>query len=522
MLRVLLVDDEPFILEGVQNIIEWEKYGFEIAGIAENGVEALDFIEQNEVDILITDITMPNMGGLQLIERVKEIKPFIKFIILSGYDEFDYIKKGMKLGIENYLLKPISIQELVSTLKEVHKKINENIMYDRYFYKDRDVLKRNILIRWITNRIDTVELRERLKLIGIDINSNSYIVSVIRTLNDSSDNRCEEKQRFDKLSMIFKTIVKVNNQPVWFYDMDDDIVVIFIDANIENKVDDINELLSKFGSTVKNEMGLDLSISISDFADNYQEVHSSYINAKKMQEYRLVMPNQNILEYGEIQNRSSVAISIEIDYHKFFKLIASQNQEGVNEYIDQIIDNILKSKNYSSTDVQNTFMELIAYTKVSLKSYNANECILTDDYKELFTKILLSNDIDQLRDLIKSFVSQIITKLKTTQNSYSPVVKQVIDHVKREFNGELQLKTLAYSFRINPTYLGQLFQKETGKSFSKFVYEYRMNMSRKLLLETNLKIMEIAEKVGYTDITYFYKQFKKFYNVKPSEFRSYK
>lgn len=161
MYKVFIVDDEPFIIEGLYDILDWASFGLEIVGHAENGRQALEALASIPADLLITDISMPVMDGLSLIAEARKLHQELKVIILSGFNEFDYLKEGMKLGIENYLLKPINVEELESTLRNTVEKMNSMKSDELYDAFDMQILKDNTLYRWLTGQIGEAEFRER-------------------------------------------------------------------------------------------------------------------------------------------------------------------------------------------------------------------------------------------------------------------------------------------------------------------------------------------------------------------------
>lgn len=183
MYKVLLVDDEPFIIDGLKQIIDWEEYGMEICGTAANGLEASHRLETNPADILITDIRMPKMNGLELIRHLKSRNSATRFIILSGYDDFEYLKESIQLGIENYLLKPVNQEELLATLVTTIRKIESDTNRTLNLPKDIDIIRENILFRWVANLIMPAELLERSSLLGIDLENTQYCVCVLRPLS---------------------------------------------------------------------------------------------------------------------------------------------------------------------------------------------------------------------------------------------------------------------------------------------------------------------------------------------------
>ena len=211
MYNVLIADDEPAILQGMANIIYWESFDFKIAGFAQCGTEALEIIQKEDIQILITDIKMPYMDGLELIKSIRNDGRNIKCIILSGYDDFQYVKEAAKLGIENYLLKPLSEVELVSTLQSTLQKIQQEHFMQSGVREGLNILKNNILQRWVTNNIDQNELQERATLLNIDLKCSKYLVIIIKDITISSDNNhsvqkwnASEKNVLNTLERLFQ------------------------------------------------------------------------------------------------------------------------------------------------------------------------------------------------------------------------------------------------------------------------------------------------------------------------------
>ncbi|WP_025705035.1 response regulator, partial [Paenibacillus graminis] len=180
MYKVFIVDDEPFIIEGLYDIVDWAGMGMEIVGRAENGQEALEALSSLRADILITDISMPLMNGLDLIRAVRKLQPGMKVIILSGYDEFGYLKEGMTLGIENYLLKPINLEEFRATLNNTVEKLHMSRVEDELNAQSISILRDNIMHRWLREQIGANEFRERSELLGIQLDKPLLLAGLLR------------------------------------------------------------------------------------------------------------------------------------------------------------------------------------------------------------------------------------------------------------------------------------------------------------------------------------------------------
>lgn len=226
MYKVFIVDDEPFIIEGLYDIVDWAALGMEIVGHAENGLEALEALKVTPADILVTDISMPKMNGLDLIRFVREIHPDLKVIVLSGFNDFAYVKEGLTLGIENYLLKPINLEEFKATLNTVVEKLNvSKTKYNTLNAYSIMILKDNVMHRWMRGQINPQEFEERADLLGIVLNKRYILVSILR-LQDS------EHEAFDSVL----TQLEGEEGIIPFRDMDGDIVLVYNFDDIEQGI----------------------------------------------------------------------------------------------------------------------------------------------------------------------------------------------------------------------------------------------------------------------------------------------
>lgn len=237
MYKVMIVDDELLILDGLKKLIDWEKLGLNIVNTAVNGEDAVEKFISNPVDIIITDINMPKMNGLKLIKNIKNINSKTKFIILSGYDEFEYAKEAIPLGIENYILKPINEEELESTLKNTIDKLDSNLELPILEEEKLRILKDNILYRWINGDISSYELKEREFILGISLDFSKYLVSILKLKEKQIKNRCEI------YNLIEKEIKKIPNC-VTFNDLENNIIFIYGSNECENMVQQMKQFLN--------------------------------------------------------------------------------------------------------------------------------------------------------------------------------------------------------------------------------------------------------------------------------------
>lgn len=518
MYKVLLTDDEPFILEGLRYLINWEEYGAEIVGAAHDGLEALEFIREHEVDILITDVKMPRMSGLELIQTLKEQGYGLRYIILSGYEDFSYIKMAFNLGIENYLVKPINQEELLATLTHMIETLTHQRYLECFLKKDIDIIRDNILYRWVSYSIEPEELRERANLLDIDLEQHCYQVSIIK-LKLPMD---EKFHCNGKIMEPFLEICKsrIANSGSVFATPEPDIIIIFAGGSLD--ANDLRKTIEQCVQNIKENLDLDCFATIGNPVANYQLVAQSYFIARQLQNYALFMPPDSIVTHSET---SLIAESINgepwIDVHKFTTLFISKDKNSLFEAIDAVFAALeMRIPNPNPALVQDTAIKLLmsmVNIARSLAYPGGNPFVCMES---TFSELFIIKRIPAMVEWLKRVVSQILDLYIDRSKQANPTIRKALELIHSKSPQGLSLKTLALELNCNANYLGQLFKTETGEFFSDYLNKFRVFQAKELLRTTPFSATEIAERVGFTDPNYFYRVFKKCTGHSPSEYRN--
>ncbi len=516
MYSVLLVDDEPFIVDGLNVLVDWKQLNL-LVNKTYNSQDALHIMEHNLIDILITDIKMPKLSGLELIHKAKQLNPQCKCIILSGYNDFEYVKEGIKLGIENYLTKPVNTDELTATLEDCIKGLDSATSKNQFF-KDNQawhLIRGNILSRWVNHTITAEELQNRAELLNIITDSSTYRVAII-----SIPFKTQSSIQLSKIYQICYHYIASDPSIMSFEDIEGDFVLIlthdftYYGSTIEELLKNMNDRIKTFGITAHMTVGSNV--------DSYRDIHKSYSMAKKLFDYFLIYPNKSILSSDLINHQHLTSqLTIEIDHTYIASNLASKNETLLFEYIEQLFEQCVHCDGITPKHLRMMVIEILLnlYTSMSKRSILFHNDII-NEHSKLLSKIHQANDLKILKQDLKYLLTFIIKKLKEKEKATSPVVYEIVKYVQKKYFEELSLKTLSYKFNINPTYLGQLFKKETGTSFPNYLNQYRIEKAKAFLMETNFKTAQIAKKVGYMDPNYFYRIFKKYAGVSPTEFKS--
>ncbi|SCY66763.1 two-component system, response regulator YesN [Paenibacillus polysaccharolyticus] len=504
MYKVFIVDDEPFIIEGLYDIVDWSSFGMEIVNHAGNGQAALQALPDQPVDILITDISMPLMNGLDLIQEARQLQPELKVIILSGFNEFEYLKEGMKLGIENYLLKPINVDELQSTLRNTATKLDQLVTPRLEETYGIQMLKDNILHRWLTGQIAAAEFEERARFMNLSLDAPCIAVAVLR-----------DKTQAHKAAMLFAQVeqlaVDYSGLNI-FQDMNGDIVLV---ANIEDEPDEKDRLMLGL-QELADRLAVrypDLHIGAGRLVKGLYQAPVSYEEAKKALQYVMIYPERRVIDHVMLDQQGHAALSFFIDWRAYAKLILSRSTEQLAGRIRTDFEQ--HRHELTPEQLQNTALEMVIRFKMELEGIrHAEETVI---YQQGLRLVLDSTTLDELVHALQQVAARTIESL--LQDMRNPIVNQVLQHIDNHYAEELSLKLLGAQYHLHPVYLGQLFHKETGETFAEYINKYRIERAKEQLRSSNLKVHEIARNVGYWETGYFYKQFRKYVGISPTDYK---
>lgn len=503
MRRVMLVEDEDFILQGLENIIDWETLGLKIVFKAHNGVEALELLAKETADIIVTDVSMPLMDGLELLERVRRHDPVMRFIILTGYNEFEYARRAIRMDVENYILKPINEEELEKALKSCVMKLRE--IEDR---KSSQIDVKVELLQFLEGSMGEEERKEWLSANNIPLMAKAAGLAIMKIeLNTLSDykisdvirymqDRCpEEKIRIRHL--------RGNN-----------ILLLLLEDNAGTNVGD---WFANLQNEVEIDMGVMSFLTVSGVFTDLTQVPEKYRKLVKMQKYILIDGYGSTIYEVHIENRADA--DVVIDREKFFRFIVQKDVEAAGRYVEDLFINNMQDE--VSVDVLYQIAVKIAILLQEIRSeYNlAREGRQLSD---VLDSIYQAEDIFSIKALFLAEITDIISWLNTENTQYTPVVRQIMAEIRDNYREDMNLKTLAYKYHMNTSYLGQIFQREVGCPFTQYLNNVRNGVAKELILSTNMRINDIAREVGYSDTSYFYRKFKAIYGVSPAAMRDMK
>lgn len=530
MIKVFLVEDEFVIREGIKKNIDWEGHGYQFVGEASDGELAYPLIKKEKPDIVITDIRMPFMNGLELSKLIKKEMPLTEIIILSGFEEFEYAKEAIKLGVAQYLTKPISGDDLLKELDLLSTKIEENKrereIREKYLseMKEDTVNERKVFFEKLVRAAEPAA-----KLIQSAENLNMNLSAVVYSIM-----LCKASVRTHGQYEFSQRLVSIEEEIEEYIDED---YVIMFDRDLEGKAflfkgDSkeqldriINEFCEKLKEIFKEYEGIGYFAGIGVYAERLTDITYSYETANKAFTKRYFTDESAIIRSDDISvaDLSQEQFNVEnldvknLDRSKIKEFLkfgdGNETEYFVDEYIQGLGPNAIKSQMFRQYIIMDIYFSVVEFAGSIIS--DGSEAIL-----EGFKPDLVRTE-EESRNYIVSLINKGIEIREGNASGHnSDVVDRVKKYIEENYaDDELSLNRIASHVNFSPNHLSMVFSQQTGNTLIKYLTDFRINKAKEYLKCTNKKSSEISVLVGYKDPHYFSYLFKKTQGVTPTQFR---
>ncbi|WP_246303297.1 response regulator transcription factor [Paenibacillus plantarum] len=529
MLKILIVDDEALVRIGIKSIIPWEELGFELVGEAENGKKALEMARTHSPDIILTDIKMPVMTGIELIKQLKHENHPAKFIVLSAYDDLAYVKEAMKHGAEDYILKlELEPEQLMKMMEELRvavlssqkRDLNRSIsqaypLIHTALHKEKFI--KDLLLGVIQNKEEIQRQLHVLNASFLEKNLSCFIVEV----DDLSiyDKYGESPHLLDYsiLNIVEEVLSSyAEGQVVSLYPKQ--FIAIFSLKKNErvDRGERITELTNNMRTSLRKYLSTSVCIGISDDHQADMPIKQAFKEAKEAIRYKFIFPRGSNIHYREIKQMS---LQENEDISAEMKKVESALLDGEVKSIHDALQ-LLAQKMSQSNNLTKELLTGLCYSIYYLFQTFVEKYQLTGKniiHKEMYNEITHMNlkvdFIEWINHLKRRITEQLIDN---NENMRVFITKQFIN---KHYKEDLSLEKVAEHLQLSTAYLSNLYKKETGQNFIEYITEVRISQAKFLLKTTDLRIAEIAREVGYSDEYYFSKVFKKNVGEPPLKYR---
>jgi len=540
IINVLIVDDEETIREGIRRNIDWENYDIRICDAVDSGFKALNIIDRNPPDIVITDIRMGEIDGLELLHIINEKYPTIKVILISAYNDFQYAQKAIELNAFYYLLKPIDSQKLLTKVLEAKSALEkqcESIKMDIDLNKKLEnyipILIDIFFTQLITGKITDIQaIKDRASFLSINLDSSQYNVLILE-LDDGFYNKSvsEYDKNLFKLATMNDSEKEFTNKgySCYTFNLGDNIGILVNGNNII--IEEVLNICLQIKTWTNSSLGLLLTVAVGKVHYGISEIVLSYTEALDAFEYKFLLGKNEIIDIEKVYKNHIKSIHsnnleelINNALNKLVTALKINNEHTITMLIDElslIVEQAI-SENFKQTD---RILFILSFFLVkSLLALDINMENLNIEDSNLYNQLKSLNSIIDLNPFINNYFSTIRKELEHKQNNHNSfLVKKAIASIHNSIHNtihkDLSLTEIAKSVYINPNYLSKIFKQDTGKSFIEYVIEIKMTEAKRLLTTSHYKIYEIADLLQYKDVNHFTKVFKKVYGVSPKDYR---
>lgn len=536
-IKVFLVEDEMVIRRGIKNSIDWEKEGYIFCGEASDGELAYPMIIKEKPDILITDIRMPFMDGLELCKLVKKELPNIKILILSGYDEFDYAKEAIRLGVTEYLLKPISSGKLLEALNGVSESIRrekeDKDLVRKYMEEMRENTeheKQKFFEQMIAGNLSMADALETGKKYEMNLSAGMYNLLLFRfTLGE------ENRKSGELLGEAEYAIEKLTERLEYVFEFQRGVegwAFLLMADNEEQMSERVKELSKDLEEIMKNYSTIAYFGGIGQPVARLRELEESFREAERALAARFTMELNRIISVEDIRMAQNVDTLDDIEITSFGEIEKTRTMlekflnNGAEDEIDEFVDvyiNELPEENLKSVLMrQYIIMDAYIVMMSFCEKIEGIEGEMQAQSEELKNSMKTIQTLEEIKNYIRMLLKKIIGVRDTISGRrYSDIIEIAKDQIRKTYmSDEISLNTIAAEVGMSPSYFSSIFSKEMGKTFVEYLTEIRMDRAKELLMCSSMKTSEIGYEVGYKDQHYFSYIFKKTQNCTPKEFRA--
>lgn len=534
-MKVFLVEDEYIVREGIKNNIDWEKNGYDFCGEASDGELAFPMISEKRPDIVITDIRMPFMDGIELSRMIKEEYPEIKIIILSGHEEFEYAKAAIQIGVEEYLLKPINGDELLQVVNRVAQKIKEEnesreTLQEGEGDENFEYAKRQLLSSLIDDNASLSDAMEQGKKIHLNLMAQCYNIMMLKLQRKNKEQGFSQRI-LELYKTMEDTLKEQDGQSIMFDRAPEGKVILFMGSGEEEIRRNMDVFAGQFREILPEYEDVTYFGSVGVPVMRLRELGESYEAASHGFSYRfLTEPNQivdNHTVFDQTRNEKKFSCSIgsvdiqNLDKQKIESFLKGGEMDEIHFFVEEYMKNTGDAGKNSMIFRQYIVMDMFFAASHFLTQITDGREQLGEPFESPEQMQKIVSDLEATVVYIKELFTKVmqVRDAQTTEHN-SDVVENAKKYISENYHDEeLTLNTVAHEVNVSPNHLSAMFSQKTGQTFVKYLTDVRMHRAKELLKCTSKRSNEICEEVGYRDPHYFSHMFKKNVGCSPIQYR---
>ena len=529
--RIILVDDEEEVRQGIIRKIDWEKLGFEVTGDAENGQDAMEMIEQLEPDVVMTDIRMPYMDGLALTAKIRAKYPSVKVLIFSGFDDFEYAQQAIKLNVTEYILKPVNVEELTGILNRVRESLDEEIKQRRdvdqlrvSYRSSLPILRELFLNDMVRGTVDAQQIEEKLREYEVDIlDAGKWLAALIRVEpEEQAEERVLSKHQ-ELIPISVKKLVEDNLRGCCRFTIFNSAAGVALIAALDDTRTQ-SGLIDRLGDICKESkrmLEVTITVGVGHSCTYLEQIGASYRSAEDALGYRAIVGAGKTIYINDVEPVSRG--KLQLDGKDEAKLVAAI-KFGPKEQIEAVIRQLVMRMGDAKVHVRQYQIYMLSIVNCITQLMQRYDLNPGDMFR------VREQDTDILsaiwrREEFGDWILQVAYRMNESMdrerdNTTRKVILEAKQYIQEHYqNPDLSVEMLCRRLHMSPAYFSTVFKRETGQTYIAYLTEVRLDRAVELLNETDDKTYMIAQQVGYQEQNYFSYVFKKRFGVSPTKFR---
>jgi two-component system response regulator YesN len=534
MYKIIVADDEDDVRKGIIDSVPWEELGFIVAGEAENGKEALELCEREMPDLLIADINMPYISGLELLELLDRKRPRPLVVFLTAYDEFEYAQKAVSLKASEYILKPITGDELAELLKKLKSSMDEETakredikILRGEFERNLPLLREKFISLLINGKLSPEEIAQKIKAYGMQTLKGKACLAGVVMADEEKDgvkdgfDRIENKELIQfALYNIASEIMDTHERGITFL-YGDNVILISLGDDEESLITESISVFCEICQSVKKYLKFTVTIGAGYCCGRIEHIGHSYNSAVTACNYKMLLGGGRVIYIADIEPHGPQRVSPET--HAVQNLVSGIRAASLTEaniQIDKIFADA--ARGFFSPDVYVPYIfEVVTAILRTATVLGVNTQSLLGQEIGRFIYLLGSPNLSEMKQWVSQTCEMVIREINSSRKNFKK--KLIIDslqYVSEHYTDpETSIETVCKYIHISPSYFCSIFKKEMSDTFNNYLHLFRMQAAKELLRTTDLKLCEVAERIGYSDPNYFSFSFKKTFGMSPREYR---
>lgn len=533
MIKLFIVDDEPNTREGLRYYFDWHKYDIEVVGEADDGSIALEPILRLLPDIVLTDIRMPEMDGLQLANKLRDAKSETKIIFVSGYEDINYLKTALKVKAVDYILKPVNLEELAAVIEKTIKAINEEKAEKRLIYEmnaklieSMPTLREKFFMTLVRDGIDEeIDINEKIRFLELQLPNDANYCVIALSIDDKLT-KFEYMTEKDKQIMCFSIInicEELINKSMSGYIFENRIgeYVCILKIKPSDPEDNLYTLISDIKESMLKYLKISFTIGVGFIVHGLVNLSKSYSKAYENVSQRLFLGKNNIITVDSLETEEDFTYKFDIEkVQQLTNLLKSVDEIKLTKAIEEIFMQISKYKYANVKYCINVCLQLLLTSSRVLMELQINNEEIDIDENEVWEELFKLETLEDMKNSVTRYFVKLCKHISIKRNKKCRnVIEQIKKIIDNKYKENIGINDIAQEVYLTTTYLCMVFKQETGETVNDYLTKVRIEKARELLKEPKNKLYDICYEIGYSEPGYFSKIFKKHTGLTPSEYR---